>query len=853
MANAIRLLPEVIEVLGAGGEVGAAMTAEEIEAARLAQQSQFLRVEHDGLQGVQRGLMNQMYTGIGRAATIGGAGLLGYGLLAGGGRQAAQPPVPVAGQMMEQGAQPAGAAPESKTGIPGFEQLSSAAQKLAKEYQGHADALLRLDAQIRQTQVNRQDYQGQLASFLSIRNHMLGGNNPAVLAMEMAVLSVWVGMAGQFISAVRSLEIEDMGYGNLHELDTMFTVAYGDLDDNRQRPAEVEAYPVRDLDVVTFDAPSNAQSATGFVTSVRNFFGLNAANEDEVALNVYRQLRDDNPDLPLPMDYDPPPSTSIVSSFTAALAGAAENYARLRARSREDTPQFGETNAEYRRLDENEEPIVPVNTRNDSPLPKPGILKRARTLLTSPVRRHNYGVHWSDVDATLFAPLGEGHETELTSLLAVRNELQRPEPPSARSNGSSSSSSMYVPPVLPEMELAIIAQRAPARVNNREDLLEVKSVNQATNVALTIVHAEIKTPTDYEDVTRIRVIRDTAIATGTAQREEMYRTALTRNQKQIEREAVQKARASKYRTKGKERELIQGYREVRAVKREREMTIVNAEPLYIQRATPLRVGAGGGPPGGGGGGGPPGGGRGIAMILRTNPARYLLRQQLTRAFETVLGGLVTYAIVRLLTGSGGVAPLIIQQLLQDFIARTEREKLCTPPEDKPRITVNCTNVKNRSARFPGVPTFQVNAYGAYNHKLPNLTVKPDAFANFKRSDPDYTRTMSDQSLNTALDIGVLYPKEQGMQASTPMRETAGIDHRQDQSFLLLDPYAELASIKIGYYNNATNFSSRVPVVDSVAGDLPRTISGQTTEMVSMLKSATTKHTQYTNIVQSLLH
>ena len=258
---------------------------------------------------------------------------------------------------------------------------------------------------------------------------------------------------------------------------------------------------------------------------------------------------------------------------------------------------------------------------------------------------------------------------------------------------------------------------------------------------------------------------------------------------------------------------------------------------------------GSGPPGGDppGGGGP---GRRVAATWRRS-----IKKLLSSALQQLIVGLVTAEIVKKLWREGGFS-MVAQQLMQDYISYCRNcEPICEPAESRCALTVNCTSVKTSGHRFPGVPTFQTKAYGAYNHKLPSLTLHRRAFANYRRSDPDYTRSLTDEAMDKALDVAVIYAKEQGMQKPTPMAETyaSAVDTRVDQSFLLLDPYAELAAIRLRSYNNATSVGSRVPIVDNVPGDLPRTISGQETSSVGMLQSATARHSQYVNIVQQLLH
>jgi len=257
-----------------------------------------------------------------------------------------------------------------------------------------------------------------------------------------------------------------------------------------------------------------------------------------------------------------------------------------------------------------------------------------------------------------------------------------------------------------------------------------------------------------------------------------------------------------------------------------------------------------------GGGGPPGppGGNGPPPVAAPATWRSILSRELNKIMLVLFTGVMVADVIRRLQGTQ-MGELISRSLLMDFLqlAGVNPLETCCNPEGRVAPRLNTTILRNTGVRFPGVPTFQTNAYGPYNHKLPSLTVANKAVANFRRSDPDYTRSLADAAMDKALEIAVRYPKEQGMQPATQFHAAAGVDTRRDTSILLLDPYAEVAAIRLGYYNNATGFAKRVPIVDGIAGDLPQTISNQDSNMTPMLQSASARHKQYTNIVQSLLH
>ena len=160
--------------------------------------------------------------------------------------------------------------------------------------------------------------------------------------------------------------------------------------------------------------------------------------------------------------------------------------------------------------------------------------------------------------------------------------------------------------------------------------------------------------------------------------------------------------------------------------------------------------------------------------------------------------------------------------------------------------------KEKGGRVKGYPEVQLNAYGPYNKKLPSLTLKRKDFANYRRSDPDYTRSLSDKAFNGAMKRARVGMRDQGTQACSRPGVVTLQDSRRDATVMLYDAYTETAEIPIREYNNADGFSKRVPIIDMAPGDVvPQAKVVGREDIVNLLKRGKDTYGKFASILNSL--
>jgi hypothetical protein len=160
--------------------------------------------------------------------------------------------------------------------------------------------------------------------------------------------------------------------------------------------------------------------------------------------------------------------------------------------------------------------------------------------------------------------------------------------------------------------------------------------------------------------------------------------------------------------------------------------------------------------------------------------------------------------------------------------------------------------KEKGGRVKGYPEVQLNAYGPYNKKLPSLTLKRKDFANYRRSDPDYTRSLSDRAFNGAMKRARVGMRDQGTQVCSRPGVVTLQDSRRDATVMLYDAYTETAEIPIREYNNADGFSKRVPIIDMAPGDVvPQAKVVGREDIVNLLKRGKDTYGKFASILNSL--
>jgi hypothetical protein len=117
-----------------------------------------------------------------------------------------------------------------------------------------------------------------------------------------------------------------------------------------------------------------------------------------------------------------------------------------------------------------------------------------------------------------------------------------------------------------------------------------------------------------------------------------------------------------------------------------------------------------------------------------------------------------------------------------------------------------------------------NYYGAYNKKLPSLTLKRKNFSNYTRWDPDKTHAMSDKAWNRMWNLEMRRKRDQGtwnvrevpIEVPTPTR---GRDH----ALPVYDAYCVPYRISEEFWGDAPGMSRLVDIRDTVPGDVAQQV------------------------------
>jgi len=167
-------------------------------------------------------------------------------------------------------------------------------------------------------------------------------------------------------------------------------------------------------------------------------------------------------------------------------------------------------------------------------------------------------------------------------------------------------------------------------------------------------------------------------------------------------------------------------------------------------------------------------------------------------------------------------------------------------------SVTTEKMFREEGRVPvGKSEIMINAYGAYNKKLPSLTLKRDFFGNQRRSDPDFTRLIGDDRFRENMNEAMYSMRDQGTMAPRNLPGPGAVKV-VDQQIMLYDPYTETPSIRIPQFGNATNYPKEVPVAEKVPGDVAQGVPTNDRHRISgMSTDSKTAYSRYMSIIKGM--
>jgi hypothetical protein len=137
-------------------------------------------------------------------------------------------------------------------------------------------------------------------------------------------------------------------------------------------------------------------------------------------------------------------------------------------------------------------------------------------------------------------------------------------------------------------------------------------------------------------------------------------------------------------------------------------------------------------------------------------------------------------------------------------------------------------LRERAVKFKSEPELFTNYYGAYNKKLPSLTLKRKAFANFQRFDPDKSRSLDDAQWNRTWNLEMRRQRDQGtMNVREPALTVPMPDRGRDFAINVYDAFQTAYRISESFWGDAPGMSRLVDIRDNVPGDVAQQVMDET--------------------------